>query len=129
MARPNRQQDLADVTQGDSKVTPELPWKRYNSPAVVDCFLGGLGALLGPLFGVIIADYWLLRRTRIDVPALYSDDAAGPYFYRDGINPRAIVAFVPAAILSLLIAFIPALHSVSAFSWFSGEPIAVASLH
>lgn len=129
-----------------------LPWNLYNSPAVIDYFLGGLGALLGPLFGVIIADYWLLRRTRIDVPALYTDDAAGPYFYRDGINPRAIAAFIPAALLSLLIAFIPALHSVSAFSWFfgagigavvylvvadrkqtfddvSGEPIAVASLH
>ena len=46
-----------------------LPWNLYNSPAVIVYFLGGLGALLGPLFGVIIADYWLLRRTKINVPS------------------------------------------------------------
>ncbi|MET0995074.1 MAG: NCS1 family nucleobase:cation symporter-1 [Mycobacterium sp.] len=129
-----------------------LPWNLYNSPAVIVYFLGGLGALLGPLFGVIIADYWLLRRTKINVPELYTEDPAGTYYYRNGFNPRAIAAFIPAAILSLLIAFIPALHAFSAFSWFfgagigaltylavadrkqtfedvSGEPIAVPSVH
>jgi hypothetical protein len=34
-----------------------LPWNLYNSPVVINYFLGGLGALLGPLFGIIIADY------------------------------------------------------------------------
>ena len=129
-----------------------LPWNLYNSPAVIVYFLGGLGALLGPLFGVIIADYWLLRRTKINVPELYTEDPTGAYFYRNGFNPRAIAAFIPAAVLSLLIAFIPALNSLSAFSWFfgagigaltylvvadrkqtfedvSGEPIAVPSVH
>lgn len=47
-----------------------LPWNLYNNPTVIVYFLGGLGALLGPLFGVIMADYWLIRRTRINVPAL-----------------------------------------------------------
>ena len=100
-----------------------LPWNLYNSPAVIVYFLGGLGALLGPLFGVIMADYWLLRRTKINVPELYTEDPAGAYYYRNGFNPRAIAAFIPAAILSLLIAFIPALHALSAFSWFIGAGI------
>ena len=39
-----------------------LPWNLYNSPAVINYFLGGLGAILGPLFGIIMADYWLVRR-------------------------------------------------------------------
>ncbi len=51
------------------------PWNLYNSPVVVNYFLGGLGALLGPLFGVIMADYWLLRKSRVNVPDLYTDDA------------------------------------------------------
>lgn len=84
-----------------------LPWNLYNSPAVIVYFLGGLGALLGPLFGVIIADYWLLRRTKVNVPALYTEDPDGIYFYRNGFNPRAIAAFVPAAVISLVIAFTP----------------------
>ena len=74
-----------------------LPWNLYNSPAVIVYFLGGLGALLGPLFGVIMADYWLLRRTKINVPELYTEDPTGAYFYRNGFNPRAIAAFIPAA--------------------------------
>lgn len=36
------------------------------------------------------------------------------------MNPRAIAAFVPAAALSLLFAFLPALRDVSAFAWFIG---------
>ncbi|GAA4400168.1 NCS1 family nucleobase:cation symporter-1 [Tsukamurella soli] len=129
-----------------------LPWNLYSTPAVIVYFLGGLGALLGPLFGIIIADYWLLRRTRIDVPALYTEDQSGAYAYRSGVNPRAIAAFVPASAISLLIAFVPALRSLSPFAWFvgaglgaviflavadrtrvyddvSGEPIAVPSVH
>ncbi|MBJ8344646.1 NCS1 family nucleobase:cation symporter-1 [Antrihabitans sp. YC2-6] len=129
-----------------------LPWNLYNSPVVINYFLGGLGALLGPLFGIIIADYWLIRRAKINVPELYTDEPSGAYHYRHGINPRAIAAFVPAAALSLLIAFTPALASLAAFAWFigaglgamiyfmladrkatfedvSGESIAVASVH
>ena len=56
-----------------------LPWNLYNSPIVIVYFLGGLGAFLGPLFGIVMADYWLLRKQRVDVPALYTDDPAGPY--------------------------------------------------
>ncbi len=129
-----------------------LPWNLYNNPAVIVYFLGGLGALLGPLFGVIMADYWLIRRTKINVPELFTEERTGAYFYRNGFNLRAIAAFIPAAVISLLIAFIPAFEPVSAFSWFfgaglgavaylaiadrkqafhdvSGEPIAIPSVH
>lgn len=95
-----------------------LPWNLYNSPIVILYFLGGLGALLGPLFGIVMADYWLIRRQRIDVPALYSADPNGPYFYRNGVNPKAIQALVPSAIISLLFAFLPTLAPLSHFSWF-----------
>ncbi|CAM3136926.1 nucleobase:cation symporter-1, NCS1 family [Paracoccus aminovorans] len=95
-----------------------LPWNLYNSPVVIVYFLGGLGAFLGPLFGIVMADYWLIRKQQVDVPALYSDDTAGPYHYVNGINPAAIKALVPSAAISLMFAFLPALHSLSQFSWF-----------
>ena len=41
-----------------------LPWNLYNSPLVIVYFLSGLGALLGPLYGVIMVDYWLIRKAR-----------------------------------------------------------------
>jgi NCS1 family nucleobase:cation symporter-1 len=129
-----------------------LPWNLYDSPVVINYFLGGLGALLGPLFGIIVADYWLVRRGKINVPDLYTDEPTGAYHYRHGVNLHAVAAFVPAAVLSLFIAFTPALHAVSPFAWFigaglgaviqlviadrtahfddvSGEPIAVECTH
>ncbi|WP_102158574.1 NCS1 family nucleobase:cation symporter-1 [Zhihengliuella halotolerans] len=127
-----------------------LPWNLYNSPAVITYFLGGLGALLGPLFGIIMADYWLIRRARINVIDLYRDRPESTYHYRRGYNPRAVAALIPTATIAMLLAFVPAFSVVSNFSWFigaglgvvvyllladrtrthedvSGEPIAVAS--
>lgn len=95
-----------------------LPWNLYSSPVVIVYFLGGLGSLLGPLFGIVMADYWLIRKQRVDVVALYTQNANGPYHYRNGFNPRAIQALIPSALISLLFAFVPYLQSVSAFSWF-----------
>lgn len=97
-----------------------LPWNLYNSPVVVNYFLGGLGALLGPLFGVIMADYWLLRKTHVNVPQLYTDDPQGEYHYRRGYNPRAVWAFAPAAAIAVVLALVPAFGAVSGFSWFIG---------
>ncbi|MFJ3820601.1 NCS1 family nucleobase:cation symporter-1 [Streptomyces nodosus] len=97
-----------------------LPWNLYNSPIAVEYFLGGLGALLGPLFGVIMADYWLLRRARVNVPDLYTEDARGEYHYRRGYNPRAVWALVPSAAIAVVIALAPAFHAVAGFSWFIG---------
>ena len=97
-----------------------LPWNLYNNPAVIVYFLGGLGALLGPLFGVIMADYWLVRRGRVNVRELYTEEPTGEYHYRRGVNPRAIAALVPAAAVALAIAFVPALNALSEFAWFFG---------
>ncbi|HKS02887.1 MAG TPA: NCS1 family nucleobase:cation symporter-1 [Arthrobacter sp.] len=106
-----------------------LPWNLYNNPLVIVYFLGGLGALLGPLFGVVMADYWLLRRGKVNVPELYTEDPAGAYFYKKGVNPRAIIALVPAAVLAILIAFIPAFEPVAPFAWFFGAGVAALSYY
>ena len=97
-----------------------LPWNLYDNPVVVNYFLGGLGALLGPLFGVITADYWLLRRARVNIPDLYTEDERGEYHYRRGYNPKAISAFVPSAAIAVVVALVPAFGAVSGFSWFIG---------
>ena len=98
-----------------------LPWNLYNSPAVITYFLGGLGALLGPLFGIIMADYWILRRARINVPDLYRSDPEGTYHFTRGVNFRAIIALGISAVAALVLAFSPALGHVSAFAWFIGS--------
>ncbi|MFJ8952725.1 NCS1 family nucleobase:cation symporter-1 [Streptomyces sp. NPDC102381] len=101
-----------------------LPWNLYNSPTVVNYFLGGLGALLGPAFGVVMADYWLVRKTRVNVPDLYTDAADGDYHYRSGFHLRAVGAFAPSAAVAVVIALVPAFKSLSGFSWFIGAGLA-----
>jgi NCS1 family nucleobase:cation symporter-1 len=97
-----------------------LPWNLYNNPVVIVYFLGGLGAILGPLFGVIMTDYWLIRKSRINVPDLYVEDRSGDYYYRNGFNLRAIAALVPAAAIAIVLALVPYFAAVGGFSWFFG---------
>jgi nucleobase:cation symporter-1, NCS1 family len=101
-----------------------LPWNLYNSPVVVDYFLGGLGALLGPIFGIVMADYWLIRKTRVHVPDLYTEDPQATYAYRSGINPRAVGALAPSAVIAVVIALVPYFSNIAGFSWFIGAALA-----
>jgi NCS1 family nucleobase:cation symporter-1 len=67
------------------------PWRLLANAAVyIDKWLIGYSLLLGACGGVLIADYYLIRRTRLDLPGLYR--AGGPYWYRGGWNPWALLA-------------------------------------
>jgi len=68
-----------------------FPWRLYNDAAAyIFTWLIGYGALLGPVAGIMIADYFLLRRGVLAVPDLYRRD--GVYGYRRGVNWIAIAA-------------------------------------
>jgi len=70
-----------------------MPWKLMESTqGYIFTWLIGLGALLGPLLGIMIADYWLVRRGRLDAAALF--DLTGRYSYRGGWNPAAVSALM-----------------------------------
>ena len=100
------------------------PWNLFNSPVVVNLFLGGLGALLGPLFGIIMIDYYVLRRQRVVVRDLFREE--GFYTYRRGWNPRAIVSFAASAVPAVVVALAPVFAVLAPFSWFIGAAIAAA---
>jgi NCS1 family nucleobase:cation symporter-1 len=100
------------------------PWNLFSNPTVVNYFLGGLGAFLGPLFGIIMVDYYLVKRGRIDVAQLFRADADSPYYYHKGVNPKAIGAFVPTAAISATLALVPAFSDVAPYSWFIGTATA-----
>ncbi|MDQ7849283.1 MAG: putative hydroxymethylpyrimidine transporter CytX [Armatimonadota bacterium] len=57
-----------------------------------EAFLFLIGAFFVPLFGVLAADYFVLRRRRYDLEALYR--SAGPYWYRGGVNWKAVAAWL-----------------------------------
>lgn len=71
-----------------------------------------------------MADYWLIRKTRVHVPDLYTEDPNGTYHYRRGVNWRAVAAFVPSAALAVVLALVPFFEDVAGFSWFIGAVLA-----
>ncbi|MEX1363410.1 MAG: NCS1 family nucleobase:cation symporter-1 [Nannocystaceae bacterium] len=69
-----------------------FPWKLIETTGgYIFTWLVGYSALLGPIGGILIADYYLLRKTELDVDGLYH--RAGPYAYSRGFNRAALVAF------------------------------------
>jgi NCS1 family nucleobase:cation symporter-1 len=74
-----------------------FPWEIIeNRGAYIFTWLVGYGSLLGAIAGVMIVDYWVLRKERLDLVDLYSADPRGQYWYTAGFNWRAIAAVVVA---------------------------------
>ena len=69
------------------------PWKLIADPTgYIFRWLVAYSSLLGAVGGILIADYYVLRRTRLDLEGLYQSD--GPYWYVGGFNPVAMIALV-----------------------------------
>lgn len=67
-----------------------MPWKLLATAGdYIFTWLIGYSALLGPIAGIMVVDYWWVRRTKLDVPDLYRPD--GQYA---GTNPIAMAALV-----------------------------------
>ncbi|WP_236930998.1 cytosine permease [Geobacillus sp. JS12] len=65
-----------------------MPWKIYGSPVAVNYFLGGLGAFLGPIFGVMVIDYYLVKQQKVDVHSLYKEGATSLIGIKMGLTYR-----------------------------------------
>ncbi|ANG64144.1 nitrate reductase [Marinobacterium aestuarii] len=76
--------------------TLAMPWLILDN---LFTFLGYYGALLSAVGGIIVADYYVVRRRRLNVPALYSAD--GQYRFMAGVNPAAMIAWILGGGLAL----------------------------
>jgi len=69
-----------------------MPWKLLADPTgYIFTWLIGYSALLGPIAGVLICDYWAIRNLELSLEDLYRE---GRYSYKSGFNWRAIVALI-----------------------------------
>jgi NCS1 family nucleobase:cation symporter-1 len=72
-----------------------MPWKLLATMGdYIFTWLIGYSGLMGAIGGILICDYWVLRRQRLDLAALF--DARGSYAYSSGFNWRALLALVVA---------------------------------
>jgi len=103
---------------------PFAPWEG-NAAA----FVGAIGATMGPLLGIILVDYYLIARGRIDVNALYQEH--GAYRYQGGWNTRALVATVIGALFSSILPNLSTLLPTwwGTYGWFFGVAIGGGVYH
>ncbi|OAY63423.1 Purine-uracil permease NCS1 [Ananas comosus] len=71
------------------------PWRIYgNADRFVYAWLVSYSAVMGPIAGIILTDYFVLRRTVLDVEGLYETGPGGPYYYYRGCNLVALFTMV-----------------------------------
>jgi nucleobase:cation symporter-1, NCS1 family len=104
-----------------------MPWKLMASAgAYVFTWLVGYSGLMGAIGGIMICDYWVLRRQKLDLPELFNPQ--GKYAYTNGFNWRAISTLV-AAVVPCVPGFLnaatggriyapPALIALYNYAWF-----------
>jgi NCS1 family nucleobase:cation symporter-1 len=112
-----------------------MPWKLVADPTgYIFTWLIGYSALLGPIGGILICDYFLIRRTQLNARDLYERE--GEYTYTGGFNMIALLALVlgiaPSVpgFLGTIGALAPAavgpfLMSLYSYAWFIGFGVAL----
>ncbi|GKW35221.1 nitrate reductase [Pectobacterium carotovorum subsp. carotovorum] len=100
------------------------PWNLFNSPELIHYTLDVLGAFIGPLFGILLMDFYVIKGGKIYVDDLFDATPKGKYWYRNGFNPNAIMALIPAVTIGLIITFTPQWRDAANFSWFIGAFLA-----
>lgn len=96
-----------------------MPWKLLSDfNAYIFGWLVGYSGLLGPIAGVMIADYFLVRRASLNIDDLYR--RGGVYEYARGFNPRALWALAAGIFLALVGLVFPPLHVLYQYAWFVG---------
>ncbi|RFZ50959.1 nitrate reductase [Mycobacterium liflandii] len=104
------------------------PWNLYNHPDVIHYTLETLGAFIGPLFDVLIADYYLVRKQHVVVDDLFSLSHDGTYWYRKGYNPAAVIATAVSAAIAMvpvLASDVYGMYTAAEYSWFIGCGVAL----
>ena len=113
------------------------PWRLLSSTqGYIFTWLIGYSALLGPVAGILIADYFLVRKRVMDVDALYSGSTRGAYWYSGGYNKVAFGAMalgvapnLPGFIATIFpTVAVPALFtSLYSGAWFVGFLISLVA--
>lgn len=100
------------------------PWNLYNSPEVIHYTLDTLASFIGPLFGVLIAFFYVIHKHPVNVDALFSSAEDADYYYNKGFNTNAVIAVCVGAALCLAVLLIPALSPAATYNWFIGAIVA-----
>jgi nucleobase:cation symporter-1, NCS1 family len=100
-----------------------MPWKLLSDyGAYIFGWLVGYSGLLGPIAGIMIADYFVVRGRRLALDDLYRRN--GAYEYAGGTNPRALISLGAGILVALTGLAIPGLRWLYNYAWFVGFGVA-----
>lgn len=96
-----------------------MPWKLLSDySAYIFGWLVGYSGFLGPIAGVLICDYFIIRKKELLVRDLYIRD--GAYEYTNGFNLKAVAALVAGVVVALIGLFVQSLRFLYDYAWFVG---------
>jgi NCS1 family nucleobase:cation symporter-1 len=105
------------------------PWNWYSNANAIHYTLGVLGALIGPLFGILIAGYYVIGKQRVHVDDMFTMSTTGKYWYSGGYNRNAVATVISAGLISVAAAVLPKAFAdmgafdvtwIASYSWFIG---------
>jgi nucleobase:cation symporter-1, NCS1 family len=105
-----------------------MPWKLLGSyKTMIFGWLGGYAAFLGPVAGIMICDYFVIRRRVLLLNDLYLRN--GAYEYSHGFNWLAVAALAAGAGTALIGLVVPSLRTLYDYSWFVGFAVSFVSYY
>jgi NCS1 family nucleobase:cation symporter-1 len=105
-----------------------MPWRLMsNYKTFILGWLGGYAAFLGPVAGIMICDYFVVRRCKLEVDDLYL--RGGIYEYAKGFNWRALIALALGAGTALAGLAVPSMRFLYDYSWFVGFAVSFVTYY
>lgn len=107
------------------------PWLFVSSPQAITIFVGIFGAILGPMFGIMVSDYYLVRKQHVVVEDLYTMSSSGSLYFENGWNRRALIALVLSGAASIGLSLLGAykvIPNIGDWGWLVGAGLG-AVLH
>ena len=95
-------------------------WLTLLSEIGILSFIDTVGAFFGPLFGVMVIDYYLIKKSSLDNKDIYSLDSNNLYFYSNGWHLKALYSLVLGFIFAASTIWNESLMTLNAYSWIIG---------
>lgn len=100
-----------------------MPWKLLSDfSAYIFGWLIGYSSFLGPIAGILICDYFIIRKQKLEVKDLYIRN--GIYEYKKGFNPKGIIALFSGVFIALIGLLVPQVRFLYDYAWFVGFTLA-----
>lgn len=99
------------------------PWLFVQSAGAITAFVAIFGAVLGPMYGVMIADYYLVKHGHVELADLYSTRPGGSLYFDRGWNHTALVALAISGFVSIGLALLGGfglMYNVGDWGWLIG---------